>query len=70
MATIEDYTSGKVCQQIKLAFFIFNTTEGTFDGTDIGRVLLSAVEKFEPRKLSVEEASFHRPYAMIAILTP
>ncbi len=56
MATIEDYTSGKVCDQIKKAFSMFDSTEETLNGTDIGRNLLSAVKKFEPRKLTVEEA--------------
>ncbi len=56
MATIEDYTSGKVCDLIKMAFSVFDSTEGALNGTDIGQNLLSAVKKFEPRKLTVAEA--------------
>ena len=55
MATIEDYTSGKVCDQIKLVFSIFDKTEEHLDDTEVGQEMLSAINKFEPRKLSVEE---------------
>ena len=56
MATIEDYTSGKVCEQIKMAFSIFASAGETLNGTDIGRNLLKAVKNYEPRKLTVEKA--------------
>jgi hypothetical protein len=56
MATIEDYTSGKVCEKIKLSFAIFDSTKDTLNGTDIGRDLLKAINKFEPRKLTTEKA--------------
>lgn len=56
MATIEDYTSGRVCEKIKMSFSVFNSTEETLSGTDIGRRLLGEVKKFEPRKLTVEQA--------------
>ena len=56
MATIEDYTSGNVCEKIKLAFSVFETADKTLCNTDIGKTLLSAIKEYEPRKLSIKEA--------------
>ena len=56
MATIEDYTSGKVCDHIKMAFSIFDSAGETLNGTDSGEILLSGINEYEPRKLTVEDA--------------
>jgi len=56
MATIEDYTSGKVCDQIRMAFSIFDSAEKSLANSDIGQNLLNAVKKFEPKKLTVGQA--------------
>ncbi|MDY6905927.1 MAG: hypothetical protein SWH61_14720 [Thermodesulfobacteriota bacterium] len=55
MATVEDYTSGRVCDQIKMVFSIYDTAEERLNGTETGQNVLAAINKFEPRKLSVEE---------------
>ncbi len=56
MATIQDYTSGKVCEHIKMAFSIFDSNTGDLSNTDIGRKLLRGVQTFEPHRLRVAEA--------------
>ena len=56
MATIQDYMSGKVCEQIKQAFSIFESVEGPLNGTEVGKVMLSNVNKLEPIKLTIDEA--------------
>jgi len=56
MATIEEYTSGQVCDKIKMAFSIFDTADKTLSETGVGQRLLSVINEFEPRKLRVEEA--------------
>ncbi len=56
MATIQDYMSGKVCEQIKQAFLIFNSVEGSLNGSEVGKAMLNNVNKSEPQKLTIEEA--------------
>ena len=56
MATIQDYMSGKVCEQIKQAFSIFESVEVPLNGTEVGKVMLSNVNKLEPIKLTIDEA--------------
>ena len=34
MATIQDYMFGKVCEQIKQAFLLFDSVENSLKGTD------------------------------------
>jgi len=57
MATISEYMSGKICEQISLALSIMDDApKGQLNGTKIGEALLRNVEKLEPRKIKVEEA--------------
>jgi hypothetical protein len=50
MATIEDYVSGKVCQQIAKSFSIFDAAgDSSLAGTRIGEILLENVRKLDPR---------------------
>ena len=56
MATIQDYMSGKVCEQIGKAFSIFESTKASLNGTEVGKVLLSNVNKSDPKKITAEEA--------------
>ena len=56
MATIQDYMSGKVCEQIKQAFSIFESSEDSLNGTEVGKAMLNNVKKLEPKKLTVDEA--------------
>jgi hypothetical protein len=56
MATIQDYMSGKVCEQIKQAFSVFNSVEGSLNGSEVGKAMLDNVNKSEPKKLTIEEA--------------
>jgi hypothetical protein len=57
MATIEDYVSGKVCDQIAKCFAIFDAADGSsLAGTPIGAILSENVAKLAPRKLSCDQA--------------
>lgn len=56
MATIEDYTTGRICEKIAQAFSVFESTNAPLAGTEIGQIMLDAVNPFEPRKLAIEEA--------------
>ena len=56
MATIQDYTSGRVCVHIEQAFSIFNSVGGSLNESEIGKALLNSVKKSEPSKLTIEEA--------------
>ena len=57
MATISEYMSGKICEQISLALSIMNNApKGQLNGTKIGKALLRNVGELEPCKMKVEEA--------------
>lgn len=57
MATIEDYVSGRVCEQIAKAFQIFDAAgKSSLAGTRIGDILSENVGKLAPRKLTKNEA--------------
>ena len=57
MATIEDYVSGRVCEQIAKSFTIFDAAgRSSLAGTRIGNILTENVGKLAPRKLTVDEA--------------
>jgi hypothetical protein len=57
MATIEDYVSGKVCQQIAKSFSIFDAAgKSSLAGTRIGNILSENVGKLSPKKLTIDDA--------------
>ena len=57
MATIEDYVSGKVCEQIAKSFAIFDAAgTSSLAGTRIGNILSENVGKLEPLKLTIDQA--------------
>lgn len=56
MATIQEYVSGEVCEKIRQAFLIFNSAEGSLNGSKAGKVMLNNVDKLEPKKLTIEES--------------
>ena len=57
MATISEYMSGKICEQISLALSIMDDApKGQLKGTKIGKALLRNVGELEPLKMKVEEA--------------
>jgi hypothetical protein len=57
MATIEDYVSGKVCQQIAKSFSIFDAAgKSSLAGTRIGDILQENVRKLAPKKLAIDDA--------------
>ena len=55
-APIEDYTSGKVCEEIRQAFSVFDSAKGPLDTTEIGKTMLEIVRKSELVKLTTDEA--------------
>jgi hypothetical protein len=56
MATIQDYMSGIVCEQIGQTFSIFESAKGSLNDTEVGKAMLSNVNKSEPKKITAEEA--------------
>jgi hypothetical protein len=56
MTTIQDYMSGKVCEQIKKAFSVFESVEAPLNDTEVGKSMLNNVKQLEPRKLTIDEA--------------
>jgi hypothetical protein len=56
LATIQDYMSGKVCEQIKKAFSVFESVEAPLNDTEVGKSMLNNVKQLEPRKLTIDEA--------------
>jgi len=56
MATIEQYITGKVCEQLKLTFSIMDTAKAPLKGTDIGDIMLANVKELAPKKITFDEA--------------
>ena len=56
MPTIQDYMSGKICEQVKSAFSILESSGDSLKDTEVGKNLLNNVNKAGPKKFSVEEA--------------
>ncbi len=56
MATIQDYVSGKVLNQIEKAFDIFYSIGDSLSNHEVGKAVLKSVRKLEPIKMSAEEA--------------
>ncbi|ASQ90111.1 hypothetical protein CHL67_03480 [Prosthecochloris sp. GSB1] len=57
MGTIEDYTGGKVLEDIARALGVFRTTGGKLNETEIGRKMLHNILEFEPIVISMEQAA-------------
>jgi len=55
LATIQDYVSGRVLEQIQQAFAIFHSIGGSLNNHEIGQAMLKNVQKLEPRKMTVNE---------------
>ena len=56
MPTIQDYMSGKICEQVQSALSILESSGDSLKDTAVGKGLLNNVNKAGPKKLSVEEA--------------
>jgi len=56
MAEISDYISGKMLESVKLAFMVFDSTPGSMADTDLGKMMLKNVSKFEAMILTSEKA--------------
>lgn len=56
MPTIQDYMSGKICEQVLSALQTLETSEDSLRDTEIGKNLLNRVNKAKPKKLSIDEA--------------
>ena len=58
MATVQDYMSEKICEQIEKAFSIFSSVGNSLKESELGKVLLDNVNKLEPMKLTLDETTF------------
>ena len=57
MAEVEDYTSGKILRDAKIALLDLKLVGLPVIGRYIRKKLLRKIEKFEPKLVSLEEAS-------------
>jgi len=57
MATIRDYTSGQVLRHVRMAFSIFDSSDGPLDNSDIGRAMAAEVNNYEPVILTMEQSA-------------
>ena len=57
MTTVREYTSGKICEQIRQALSIMDAApRGQLKGSKVGKALLRNVGALEPRKMKVDAA--------------
>lgn len=56
MATVEDYTSGRVQGEAKAVISLLKASDGSLAGSPVGKALLEKLEPFDPQLLSSEEA--------------
>lgn len=56
MGTTEEYTDGKILQDITKALGVFRQTEGSLVDTDTGKRMLGNLREFEPILTTIEQA--------------
>jgi hypothetical protein len=56
MASIDDYTSGRVLQQAAQALSMLKAGDDSLEGTDLGNLLLAEVSKLAPRLIGMADA--------------
>ncbi|MHC1599097.1 MAG: hypothetical protein ACXQT0_05965, partial [Candidatus Methanofastidiosia archaeon] len=57
MADVNDYSTGKILRNVKLAFFLLKFAKTPIIGPLIKKGLLRKTKKFEPRKIDIITAS-------------
>ncbi len=57
MGTIQDYTEGKVLEDISKALHVFRKHEGSLADTDIGQRMTKNITEFEPVVVRLDEAA-------------
>lgn len=57
MATINDYTSDKVVENVKLTIFFLKFVKLQIIGPFIGKKLLEKIKTFDPGIISIKQAS-------------
>jgi hypothetical protein len=68
MGTTEDYSTGRVLENISKALHVFDSTEGSLSNNEQAVRIHKKIQEFEPRILSVPEASVYiRKAAIIAL---
>jgi hypothetical protein len=68
MGTIEDYSTGRVLENIRKALHVFDSMEGSLSNNEQAVRIHKKIQEFEPRILSVPEASVYiRKAAIIAL---
>jgi hypothetical protein len=56
MASIDDYTSGRLLEQAKQALSLLKTSGDTLAGSDLGELMLSTIRDYQPQLLDMETA--------------
>ncbi|MHC1605350.1 MAG: hypothetical protein ACXQTP_05230 [Candidatus Methanofastidiosia archaeon] len=57
MADVNDYTTGKILTDVKLAIHLLKFVKSPIIGSLIGKFLLKKTRKFEPRPIDINKAS-------------
>ncbi len=57
MATVDDYTSGRLHAEAKAVISLLMASDESLEGSPVGKVLLQKLEPFDPQLLSPEEAT-------------
>ena len=57
MADVNDYTSGKILEDVKLTNYSINLAKVPVLGLLIRKILLKRIKKFDPRVINIEVAA-------------
>ncbi|NTV06949.1 MAG: hypothetical protein HGA59_10705, partial [Chlorobiaceae bacterium] len=57
MGTTEDYSTGRILENIRKALHVFDSTEGSLSNNEQALRIQEKIQAFEPRILSFPEAS-------------
>jgi hypothetical protein len=68
MGTTDDYSTGRILENIRKALHVFDSTEGSLSNNEQAVRIQKKIQEFEPRILSFSEASdYIRKAATIAL---
>ena len=68
MGTTDDYSTGRVLENIRKALHVFDSTEGSLNNNEQAVRIQKKIQEFEPRILSFPEASVYIRKASIIAL--
>ena len=69
MGTTDDYSTGRVLENIRKALHVFDSTEGSLNNNEQAVRIQKKIQEFEPRILSFPEATIYIREAALLIHT-